>query len=64
MRHTIHIEQCGADANGKMTSCRSHLITLSNQAAIDRVVDYILRMEWLDKLVSVDDILVYDDDLD
>lgn len=62
-RHTIYIEQ-NSFALVTRHCERTHLITLSNQKALDKVVDYILRMDWLDDLVSADDILVYDEDLD
>jgi len=64
MRHTIYIERNSIDDAGNSVGSFSHLITLSNKAALERVIDYLKTLEWLDALVSVDDVLVYDDELD
>ena len=64
MRHTIYIERNSIDDAGNSVGSYSHLITLSNKTALERVLEYIQNLEWLDDLVSIDDILVYDDKLD
>ena len=64
MRHTIHIERNSIDDLGNSVGSYSHLITLSNKAALERVIEYIKNLEWLDDLVGADDVLVFDDVLD
>lgn len=64
MRHTIYIERNSIDDAGNSVGSYGHLITLSNKAAVERVMEYLQNLVWLDALVSIDDVLEYNDKLD
>lgn len=64
MRYTIYVEQNVIDDAGNEKGTRSHVITLSNKEAQEKVAEYILNLLWLDDIVNDGDCLVYDDNLD
>ena len=63
MRHIIELMVTHRDEENE-TGYRRHIITLSNNDAVSRVTDSITDGRGWHNVVSIDDILEYDDELD